>query len=245
MKALRSGFWAVLMANTLCASAMAADTLPTTAIKIEVAASSGGALDLVARAVSDRLSIALRQPIVIENKTGADGNLVPYSGRIMGQVLHGSATTTHAIRTAMQRSKAPLKGLAVRYGFNQKTVAKWRKRNFVHDAPMGPKASRSTVLSVEEGAVVVAFRRHTLLHLDDCLYALQAAIPHPTRSSLHRCLQRHGISRLPDVGGDRPARKKFQGLSDRLRPYRYRGSPTEEANCTSLRRWAGSFHGPN
>src|SRR3712207_8815003 len=37
--------------------------------------------------------------------------------------------------------------------------------------------------------------RHTLLPLDDCLDALQATIPHLTRSSLQRCLQRHGISR--------------------------------------------------
>jgi hypothetical protein len=27
---------------------------------------------------------------------------------------------------------------------------------------------------------------------------------------LHRCLQRHGISRLPDVEGDKPAKKKFK-----------------------------------
>ena len=128
----------------------------------------------------------------------------------MGQVLHGSATTTHAIRTAIQRSKAPLNNLAVQYGLNQKTVAKWRKRSFVHDASMGPKAPRSTVLSAEEESVVAAFRRHTLLLLDDCLFALQATIPHLTRSSLHRCLQRHGISRLPDVSGDRPSRKKFK-----------------------------------
>jgi transposase InsO family protein len=128
----------------------------------------------------------------------------------MGQVLHGSATTTHAIRTAIQRSKAPLKDLAVQYGLNKKTVAKWRKRSFVRDAPMGPKAPRSTVLSAEEEAVVVAFRRHTLLPLDDCLYSLQATIPHLTRSSLHRCLQRHGISRLPEIAGDRPSRKKFK-----------------------------------
>ena len=59
----------------------------------------------------------------------------------MGQILHGSATTTHAIRAAIQRSKAPLKELAARYGLNQKTVAKWRKRAFVHDAAMGPKVS--------------------------------------------------------------------------------------------------------
>jgi hypothetical protein len=66
------------------------------------------------------------------------------------------------------------------------------------------------VLSVQEEAIVVAFRRHTLLPLDDCLYALQATIPHLTRSSLHRCLQRHGISRLPEVTGAKPAKKKFK-----------------------------------
>ncbi|MBS1045628.1 IS481 family transposase, partial [Gluconobacter cerinus] len=53
-----------------------------------------------------------------------------------------------------------------------------------------------------EEAMAVAFRRHTLLPLDDCLYALQASIPHLTRSALHRCFQRHGISRLPDIEGD-------------------------------------------
>ena len=63
---------------------------------------------------------------------------------------------------------------------------------------------------MDEEAIVIAFRRHTLLPLDDCLYALQATIPHLTRSSLHRCLQRHGISRLPDVEGDKEAKKKFK-----------------------------------
>ena len=46
--------------------------------------------------------------------------------------------------------------------------------------------------------------------LDDCLYALQATILHLTRSSLHRCLHRHGVSRLPDVEGDKEAKKKFK-----------------------------------
>jgi hypothetical protein len=87
--------------------------------------------------------------------------------------------------------------LVARYGINPKTVGKWRKRTYVTDAR--PKEVRSTVLSVEEEAAVIAFRRHTLLSLDDCLYALQASIPHLPRSSLHRCLQRHGISRLPQL----------------------------------------------
>ena len=128
----------------------------------------------------------------------------------MGQVLHSCATTTHAIRAAIQRSKATAKELAERHGINPKTVAKWKKRAFVHDAPMGPKDPRSTVLTVEEEAIAVAFRKHTLLPLDDCLYALQATIPHLTRSSLHRCYQRHGISRLPDIEGDKPARRAFK-----------------------------------
>src|SRR5215813_12648581 len=128
----------------------------------------------------------------------------------MGQVLHGSATTTHAIRAAIKRSKAPLKELAARYGLNRKTVAKWRKRAFIHDAPMGPKAPRSTVLTAEEEAMAVAFRQNTLLALDDCLYALQATIPYLTRSALHRCFQRHGISRLPEIEGEKAAKQAFK-----------------------------------
>ncbi len=128
----------------------------------------------------------------------------------MGQVLHGSATTTEAVRRAIQHSQESLRALAKRHGINPKTVAKWRGRSSTADLPTGPKAPKSTTLSIEEEAVVVAFRRHTLLPLDDCLYALQATIPHLTRSSLHRCLQRHSISRLPDVDGDKPARKKFK-----------------------------------
>jgi hypothetical protein len=89
-------------------------------------------------------------------------------------------------------------------------VAKWRKLCSVADLPTGPKTPRSTVLTVEQEAIIVAFRKHTLLPLDDCLYALQVTIPKLTRSSLHRCLERHGISRLPEVEGDKPRRKKFE-----------------------------------
>ena len=128
----------------------------------------------------------------------------------MRQVLHGCATTTHAVRAAIQRSKAPVAKLAAQHGLNRKTVMKWRARGFVHDAPMGPKAARFTVLSPQEEAMAVAFRRHTLLSLDDCLYALQASIPHLTRSSLHRLFQRNGIARLPAMEGDKTGRKTFK-----------------------------------
>jgi transposase InsO family protein len=99
--------------------------------------------------------------------------------------------------------------LAQQYGINPKTVAKWRKRADVQDAPMGPKQSHSTILTTEEEALIVAFRKHTLLSLDDCLYVLQETIPHLTRSALHRCLQRHGISRLPEVT-DKAKKSRFK-----------------------------------
>jgi hypothetical protein len=88
----------------------------------------------------------------------------------MGQVLHRSATTTEAVRRAIQHSQESLRALAQRHGINQKTVAKWRRRDSTADRRTGPTVPRSTVLSVEQEAVIVAFRRHTLLPLDDCLY---------------------------------------------------------------------------
>jgi transposase len=127
----------------------------------------------------------------------------------MGQVLHGSARTTEAVRRAIQLRQESVRALARRFGVSPTTIQKWRKRSTTTDAPMGPKEPRSTVLTPEEEAMVVAFRRHTLLPLDDCLYGLQPTIPHLTRSSLHRCLERHGISRLPEMHGDKPKTKRF------------------------------------
>lgn len=95
----------------------------------------------------------------------------------MGQLLHGCARTTEAIRHAIPNSQESVKALAVRYGINPKTVVKWRRRTTVKDAPMGPKEPTSTVLTKAEEALIVAFRKHTLLPLDDCLYALQSSIP--------------------------------------------------------------------
>lgn len=58
-------------------------------------------------------------------------------------------------------------------GHQPQDVAKRRKRVTVEDMKTGPTEPRPTVLTEAEEAMVVAFRRHTLLPLDDCLYALQ------------------------------------------------------------------------
>ena len=62
---------------------------------------------------------------------------------------------------------------------------------------MGSRERRSTVLTPIKEAMIVAFRQRTMLPLDDVMGCLRGSIPKLTRSSLHRCLQRHGLSRLP------------------------------------------------
>ena len=87
--------------------------------------------------------------------------------KTMGQVLHGSAGTTESVRLSIQNSQESIRSLAVKYGINPKTVTKWKKRTHVTDMPMSPKEPSSTVLTKEDEALIVAFRKHTLLPLDD------------------------------------------------------------------------------
>ena len=102
------------------------------------------------------------------------------------------------------------RGAKPRTGHQSEDGCEVGKRPTVEDQKIGSREPRSTVLSAEDEAIIVAFRRHALLPLDNCLYALRPTIPYLTRSSLHRCLQRHGISRLLDVEGDKPKRQKFK-----------------------------------
>jgi transposase-like protein len=128
----------------------------------------------------------------------------------MGKVPHGCATTTPATRRLIQQSTESLQKVAKRLGINEKTVAKWRGRTTTEEAVRGPKPA-STVLTPAEEAAIVLFRQQTLLPLDDCLYALQETIPTLSRSALHRCFQRHGISRLPpEVAGSETKKAKFK-----------------------------------
>lgn len=129
----------------------------------------------------------------------------------MGQILHKCATTTQRIRSEIQESKESVSVLAKKFGINIKTVYKWKKRRSVIDAPMGAKKLR-TVLSEIEELAICTFRTKTQLALDDCYIALKDSIPTLTRSNLHRCLKRHGLSVLPkdDDQSKRSPFKKYE-----------------------------------
>lgn len=129
----------------------------------------------------------------------------------MGQVLHKRATTTHAIRAAIQRSEATVAALAAQYNLTAKTVLKWKRRDSVEDAPMGAKRLR-TVLTPMDEELICTFRSKTQLPLDDCFIALKERIPALTRSNLHRCLKRYGLSVLPKEA-KAAAKKKFKAYA--------------------------------
>ena len=131
----------------------------------------------------------------------------------MAAGLHGSARTTPRVRAELQASQESTRALAARYGLNPKTVAKWRARQTTADTPMGPHQPRSTVLTEAEEAIIAEFRRRTLLPLDDVLGCLRETIPTLSRSALHRCLERHGISRLPRDEEKTSRRKRFAGTA--------------------------------
>ena len=144
----------------------------------------------------------------------------------MGQVLHGSATTTEAVRRAIQHSQASLRALAKRYGINQKTVAKWKGRTSVADLPTGPEETQ--IDGPDHGRRGGGRRfpdRHSLLPLDDCLYALQPTIAHLTRARPSIAVSSATASAdCLRWKGDKEPRRTFKTSSDRLLPRRHRRS---------------------
>jgi hypothetical protein len=108
----------------------------------------------------------------------------------MGQVLQRSASTSAAVCRAIHDRQESLRILDKSYGINQKTVAKWRRLNSTADIRPGRKNAYSTVLSIEQEAVIVAFCWHMVLPLIE-------AVPY----RIHTVLTDNGIQFTTPGGG--------------------------------------------
>ena len=67
-------FYAVIAVLVLLQTARA-EEFPARPIKILVGAPAGGTTDTMARAIADPMAAALKQPVLVENRAGAGGNL--------------------------------------------------------------------------------------------------------------------------------------------------------------------------
>ena len=63
------------LASTVAFPAAAADAYPTKPIRILVGYTAGGAVDVVARTIGQQLAASLGQPVIVENKPGANTNI--------------------------------------------------------------------------------------------------------------------------------------------------------------------------
>jgi len=117
-------------------------------------------------------------------------------GRAPSRRTHGCAKTTPRIRRAIQASDEKNTVLSREYGVHRQTVAKWKARDTPFDARMGPKNPGSSFLALNDEAIILAYRWHTRLSLDDSLVRLKCFIYQLSRSGLYRCLKRHGLSKV-------------------------------------------------
>lgn len=100
---------AVALASTIAFPALARADYPEKPIKLVVPYTPGGATDVIARVVAQRLTVSLGQPVVVENKAGAAGNLgAAYVAREKpdGYTLMLGALTSHAINSVLLPASA-------------------------------------------------------------------------------------------------------------------------------------------
>jgi tripartite-type tricarboxylate transporter receptor subunit TctC len=83
----------------------AAQSYPSRPVKIVVPATPGGAIDLIARTLAEKLTASLGQPVVVENKPGASNNLgtdfvakSPPDGYTLVIVASSHATNKHLFK---------------------------------------------------------------------------------------------------------------------------------------------------
>ena len=70
-----AGFLVVLSLTVVGGSARADEPYPSKPIRLILPQPAGGAVDLIARSLADRLSESTRQPVIVENQPGANGGL--------------------------------------------------------------------------------------------------------------------------------------------------------------------------
>jgi tripartite-type tricarboxylate transporter receptor subunit TctC len=105
MRARRVAF--LLFACAIALSAAAQESYPWKPIRMIVSFAAGGPTDIVARTVGAKMAELLGQPVLVENKTGAGGNIgadVVAKSPPDGYALLMATVSTHAINPGLYRN---------------------------------------------------------------------------------------------------------------------------------------------
>lgn len=112
-RVLSRTLWLVLTAVTVCfgwtAQAQVASDWPTKPLRFVVPYPPGGPLDTIARVLAEQVKTTLGQPVIVENRPGAGGNIgadLIAKAQPDGYTLVMGAVATHAINPALY-SKIP------------------------------------------------------------------------------------------------------------------------------------------
>ena len=90
--------------SILVVGTVSAQSWPTKPIKYIVPFAPGGSTDILGRIVAEKLSVALGQPVVVENKPGAGGGLgADFTAKAApdGYTIMGGTISTHAINASL------------------------------------------------------------------------------------------------------------------------------------------------
>ena len=78
--------------SLVSAACLAQDTYPSRPIRIINPFPAGGAADVIARSIGEQLTLKLKQPVVVDNRTGAGGRIGDAAQRKNAD-LEGSLTS--------------------------------------------------------------------------------------------------------------------------------------------------------
>ena len=102
----RAAIGAIALAAATLSLGAAAQAYPTKPITIVVPFSAGGTTDILARLVGQYLTTELGQPVVVDNKAGAGGNIggaLAAKAPADGYTLFMGTVGTHAINAALYK----------------------------------------------------------------------------------------------------------------------------------------------
>ena len=169
----------------LVASAAFAQPYPSKPVRVLVAFPPGGPVDIIARLIGPKLGEALGQPVVVENKTGASGNIA--TAEVARSAPDGYTLLTHSSAYAVNPSLYANAG----YDPNKDLV------------PVSIVASQANIILVN-----AAFPAHTLDELRQKMLAGKLAFgspgsgttPHLTAQNLFHVRWKADVTHIPFKG---------------------------------------------